>query len=184
MNVNKAAFLDRDGTINVDKRYVHKIEEFEYLPGVIDGLKLLQETGYRLIIVTNQSGIARGFYSEHDYDILTEWMLQDLGYKGIHISKVYMCPHLPNSPILQFKKKCQCRKPRLGLFDQAARDFDIDLDYSIAIGDNERDLSLCQNSKCQGYIIDPHQEKTLKNKSLVRVNSLFEAAVISSQRNT
>lgn len=179
MNVNKAVFLDRDGTINVDRRYVHKIDDFEYLPGVIDGLKLFQEAGYLLIIVTNQSGIARGFYSEHDYDALTAWMLQDLGNNGISISKVYMCPHLPDSPFPKFRKNCQCRKPLLGLFEQAIREFHIDPHRSIAIGDNERDLSLCQISRCRGYIIDPRHEKTLTNNKLVRVDSLFEAAVIS-----
>lgn len=184
MNVNKAVFFDRDGTINVDKGYVHKIGDFEYLPGVIDGLRLFQDAGYLLIIVTNQSGIARGFYRQHDYNRLTAWMLHDLQSKGIFISKVYMCPHLPDSPLSQFRKNCQCRKPGLGLFEQAIQEFHIDPDRSIAIGDQERDLVLCQKSKCQGYIIDPYNKKILTNKNLVRVKSLFEAAVVSLRQHT
>ena len=90
--MNKAIFLDRDGTINVDKKYLHKIEDFEFLPGVLDGMKMLQNAGYLLIVITNQSGIGRGYYSEKDFEILNSWMLGELESKGIHIARVFRLP--------------------------------------------------------------------------------------------
>ena len=99
--MNKAVFLDRDGTINVDKEYLSRIEAFEYLPGTIEGLKILQDAGYLLIIVTNQSGIARGYYREEDYLNLENWMVNDLAQKGIKISASYYCPHHPNGKVVK-----------------------------------------------------------------------------------
>lgn len=88
-----AVFLDRDGTINVEKGYVYRIDDFEYIEGVIDGLRSLRGWGYQLVIITNQSGIARGYYSEEDFYRLTHWMLLDLDMRGVHIEAVYHCPH-------------------------------------------------------------------------------------------
>ena len=104
---NKAIFLDRDGTINIDKNYLYKKEEFEYLPGALQGLKNLTDANFLLFIITNQSGIARGFYSEADFLSLTEWMTKDLKSRGIKIEKVYFCPHL--------NEHCNCRKPKTAL---------------------------------------------------------------------
>lgn len=151
--MNKAIFLDRDGTINVEKHYLYKIEDFEFLPGVIDALKKLQEAGYLLIIITNQSGIGRGYYSEEDFDKLNNWMVDYLRDRGISITSVYYCPHLPNAPLLEYKKECNCRKPQLGMFKQAIEDFDIDLTQSYAIGDKLRDCSICFDSDCKGFLI-------------------------------
>ena len=130
--MNKAVFLDRDGTINVDKNYLYKVEDFEFLPDVIESLKKFQDLGYLLIIITNQSGIARNYYTKDDFLKLNKWLINYLNNYSIHISNIYYCPHGPDSI-------CECRKPKLGLFEQAAKDFDIDLDSSIAIGDKERD---------------------------------------------
>ena len=154
--MRKAIFLDRDGTINVEKNYLYKIEEFEYLPGVKEGLKILQKLGFILIIVTNQSGIARGYYTVQDYFKLTEWMIADLKKDGINIANCYYCPHHPESKIEQFKKDCNCRKPRLGLFEKAIMEYDIDLSNSYAIGDKYRDLALCdakEQNTVQGFLL-------------------------------
>lgn len=94
--MSKAVFLDRDRTINVDRAYLSKIEDFEYIHGAAEGLRILQEAGFTLIITTNQSGITRGYYSEEDFLELNNWMLIDLKKKGIKIAKVYYCPHHPN----------------------------------------------------------------------------------------
>lgn len=150
--MNKAVFLDRDGTINIDKDYLYKIEDFDFLPGILEGLKKLEELGYLLIIVTNQSGIARNYYSEYDFQKLTDWMISYLEEKSIHISKVYHCSHGPDST-------CNCRKPRLGLFEQAAKDFDIDLDSSIAIGDKERDVTICNKFRTRGFVLYSNEYK-------------------------
>lgn len=158
--MDKAVFLDRDGTINVDKDYLYKIEDFEYLPGAVEGLRLLQELGYLLIVITNQSGIARGFYTEKDYQALDQWMKDDLESKGVTITASYYCPHLPGSPIKEYDVLCDCRKPSLGLYYKAIKDWDLDIDKCIAIGDKERDLEICKVSGCKGYLLSESETET------------------------
>lgn len=151
--MNKAVFLDRDGTLNVEKHYLYKIEDFEFLPGVIEGLKLLQEAGYLLIVITNQSGIGRGYYSEEDFNILNHWMLETLEENGVTVNAVYYCPHLPDAQVEKYRKECECRKPKLGMFLQAIEDFEIDLNKSYVIGDKIRDCAICKESSCCGFLI-------------------------------
>lgn len=148
-----AAFLDRDGTINIDKDYLYRIDDFEYLNGVEEGLRLLQYKGYRLVIITNQSGIARGFYRENDFQTLSEWMVEDLKRKGIEIAGIYYCPHHPNAQILKYQVQCECRKPKTGLFWRAQKELGIDMDRSIAIGNHVRDLCICSESNVKGYLV-------------------------------
>lgn len=154
---NRAVFLDRDGTINVEKHYLHKFEDFEFLPGAIEALRMLQDAGYILIIVTNQSGIGRGYYTEVDFLKLNEWMLNELEKKNVHISKVYYCPHLPNAFVKEYRKNCACRKPALGMFESAIKEFNIDLDHSYAIGDKLRDCTICEKSNCKGFLIEKNE---------------------------
>lgn len=156
--LKKAVFLDRDGTINKDKGYVYQIEEFEILPGVIKGLRLLQDVGYLLILVTNQSGIARGYYTEQDFQILTAWMMERFKTMGIQIAEVYYCPHLPNAPIPMYRKICRCRKPGTGLYERAVKEFHIDLSKSYAIGDKIRDCSICEKTDCRGFLTGTKEE--------------------------
>lgn len=151
--MNKAIFLDRDGTLNLEKHYLYKIEDFEWLPGVIEALRLLQDAGYLLIVVTNQSGIGRGYYTEEEYLELERWMRQALQKQGIRLTAVYHCPHLPDAQVEEYRKDCMCRKPKLGLFRQAMADWDIDVDGSYAIGDKIRDCALCAKTGCQGFLI-------------------------------
>ena len=154
----KIAFLDRDGTINVEKQYLYKIDDFEFLPGVVSGLKSLQDNGYLLVVVTNQSGIARGLYTEKDLEILHNWMLYELKRQGVNISKIYYCPHYSNAVIKKYKKVCKCRKPKTGLFWQAiselGQEYDIDIENSVAIGDKERDLAICEEISIKGYLLN------------------------------
>lgn len=151
--MKKAVFLDRDGVINVDKGYVYKIEDFEYLEGAIDHLLWYQKQGYILIIITNQSGIARGYYTEEQYLALERWMIADLKAKGIEIIACYYCPHLPDALVPRYRCKCECRKPGTALFHKAAEQYDIDLRKSIAIGDKERDLTICKESGARGILL-------------------------------
>ncbi len=151
--MNKAVFLDRDGTINIDKDYLYKVDDFEYLPGVIEGLKCLQQLGYILIVVTNQSGIARGYYKEEDYFAIDKWMKADLLEKGVKITASYFCPHLPNGIIPKYSVECECRKPKLYLYEKATREYDIDLTKTLAIGDKPRDLAICNAYGCKGYLL-------------------------------
>lgn len=151
--MKKAVFLDRDGTINVDKNYLYQKEEFEFLPGAIEGMKKLQEAGYLLIIITNQSGIARGYYTKRQYEALEEWMLLQLEISGVHIAGVYYCPHLENAPVKEFAVACDCRKPKLGLFEKAIVENGIDVEHSVAIGDKMRDLEICKYYPVKGFLV-------------------------------
>lgn len=155
---NKAVFLDRDGTLNRDKGYLYQIEEFEILPGVIEGLQLLQEAGYILIVVTNQSGIARGYYTECEFQTLNAWMVRKFEEKGIKIAGVYYCPHLPDAPVLIYRKVCRCRKPGIALYEKAMQDFHIDLSLSYVVGDRIRDCSICKSTDCCGFLIGVGEE--------------------------
>lgn len=162
--MNKAIFLDRDGTINVEKNYLHRIEDFEFLPGVVDALKQLQQAGYMLIIVTNQSGIARGYYTEDDFQKLNDWMVTQLKMQGVIISHVYFCPHLPDAEIMEYRKECNCRKPKLGMYQQAIADYDIQLIKSYAIGDKIRDCAICEQTVCKGFLVGENEKHEIIDK--------------------
>lgn len=159
--MNKAVFLDRDGTINVEKNYLYKIEDFEFLPGVIDALKQLQQSGFMLIIITNQSGIGRGYYTEEDFHKLNNWMVSTLKEHGVTITDVYYCPHLPNAEVAEYRKDCECRKPKLGMYEQAVKDHNISLSESYAIGDKIRDCAICESTECNGFLIADSEKETV-----------------------
>ncbi len=129
----KALFLDRDGIINIEKEYLYKIDAFEFINGIFETLYYAQTKGYLLIVITNQSGIGRGYYSEKDFLSLNQWMCEQFEKNGINISKVYYCPHKPD-------ELCNCRKPMPGMLQQASKEFGIDFDNSIIIGDKESDI--------------------------------------------
>jgi D-glycero-D-manno-heptose 1,7-bisphosphate phosphatase len=161
--MKRAIFLDRDGTINIDKNYVYKISDFEFLPGVINSLKRLYDAGYLLIIITNQSGIGRGYYTEDDFHRLNSWMISELKKYGIVITQVYYCPHLPDAPILKYRKKCNCRKPLLGMYEKAISDFNIQISNSYVIGDKFRDCSICEHMTCKGFLIGKNEKYEIIN---------------------
>ena len=136
---NKFVLLDRDGVINIEKSYLHKIEDFEYEKNVVEGLLKLRDLGYRFAIITNQAGIARGYYTEEDYLKLQSFIEEDLFKKGIKIEKSYFCPHHPNVTG-KYGIECDCRKPNTGNFELAIKEFDIDVKNSFMIGDKITDL--------------------------------------------
>jgi len=146
----KAAFLDRDGVINEDFGYVGKIEDFKFKEGIFDLLKLLENLGFTLFIVTNQSGIARGYYSEEDFYKLTEWMKNELKKEGIKIKDVRFCPHHPD-----ITGECECRKPKPGMILDLAKVYDIDLKNSIMVGDSNRDIEAAKRAGiCRTYLVE------------------------------
>ena len=132
----KAVFLDRDGTLNVDFGYVHSTQEWEWVSGAINGLKRLYDAGFALVIVTNQAGIARGYYEAGDVDALHEWVQLELISRGVKISGIYYCPHHPDFGVV---KQCNCRKPEPGMLIQAAQELCLDLSRSWMIGDQYSD---------------------------------------------
>ena len=135
-----AVFLDRDGVINVDSGYVGDWGEFVFLPGVIEAMRTLCTAGYALVVVTNQSGIGRGFYTEEDFQVLTDCMRTELSEHGVSIAGVYFCPHLPEATLPHYRKTCECRKPGPGLIHRAAEELDIDLARSAMVGDKDSDM--------------------------------------------
>lgn len=136
----KALFLDRDGVINKEKNYVYRIQDFYFIEGIFDLLRSAQDCEYLLIVITNQAGIARGYYTEDDFYLLTDWMKKQLHEKGIVIDRVYHCPYHPVHGIGRYKRNSECRKPSPGMILKAAKDLDIDLSNSLLIGDKESDI--------------------------------------------
>lgn len=129
-----AIFLDRDGTINVDHNYVHTVDDFDFIDGVIDALRELKKMGYLLVITTNQSGIARKIFTEAQFESLTEWMDWSLQEQDVFLDGIYYCPHDPN------EEECECRKPKPGMILEAAKELNIDLKRSYMVGDKDSDL--------------------------------------------
>jgi len=148
--MNKALFLDRDGVINVEKDYLYKIEDFEFIDGIFNLCKYYTDLGYIIVVVTNQSGIARKYYSDNDFTILTTWMLKEFSDHDISIKDVYYCPHHPS-----ISGECSCRKPNPSMLLNAAKKYDIDLSNSIIIGDKERDIEAGLNAGLvETYLFD------------------------------
>jgi D-glycero-D-manno-heptose 1,7-bisphosphate phosphatase len=136
----RAIFLDRDGVINIDHGYVHKKENFEFVDSIFDFCKEASKLEYLIFVVTNQSGIGRGYYTEKEFLDLTHWMQECFIDKAIKIEKVYYCPHHKDAKLKKYKKECFFRKPNPGMINQAIHEYDIDPDQSILIGDNITDV--------------------------------------------
>jgi D-glycero-D-manno-heptose 1,7-bisphosphate phosphatase len=136
----KVIFLDRDGVINIDSGYVHKKEDWIFTYKCLDALKSFIDKGFKLIIVTNQAGIAKGLYSVEDYNALTKWYLNIFKENGIPVLSVLDCPHHPQGIVVKYKKDCNCRKPKPGLIKNAVSKFKIDIQKSILVGDKISDI--------------------------------------------
>ncbi|KAB8312907.1 D-glycero-beta-D-manno-heptose 1,7-bisphosphate 7-phosphatase [Erwinia endophytica] len=135
-----AIFLDRDGTVNVDHGYVHEIDHFQFIDGVIDALRELKKMGYALVMVTNQSGIARGIFTEDTFMQLTEWMDWSLADRDIDLDGIYFCPHHPDAVVAEYRQQCDCRKPQPGMLLAAQKELNIDMAASYIVGDKIDDL--------------------------------------------
>jgi len=140
MTRHPAAFLDRDGVINVDHGYVSRAEDFTFISGAFEGAAALQQLGFALVVVTNQSGIGRGLYSESEFFALNRWMIGEFERRSIRIYGVFYCPHHPTDARAQYRRECDCRKPAPGLLLRAARELDLDLTRSAMFGDRASDL--------------------------------------------
>ncbi|MBV7315121.1 D-glycero-beta-D-manno-heptose 1,7-bisphosphate 7-phosphatase [Shewanella sp. NIFS-20-20] len=138
--MSRAIFLDRDGVINKDHGYVHQVDDFEYIDGVFESCMSLKQMGYKLVVVTNQSGIARGMYSEDQFHSLTEWMDWNFADKGVELDGIYYCPHHAEQGIGVYKVDCDCRKPKPGMLNDAAKYLSLDLSQSVMVGDKVDDM--------------------------------------------
>lgn len=149
--MKKAIFLDRDGVINKEKNYLYLPQDFEFFDGIFEALRVVQSLGYIFVVVTNQSGIARGYYTLEDFDKLTKWMVEKFKEHGINIAKVNFCPHGPND-------NCECRKPNPLMITQAAKALNIDLSKSWMIGDKNIDIECAINANIP-------QSQTIQSRS-------------------
>tara|TARA_B100000787_G_C16155177_1_gene278544 strand:- start:368 stop:892 length:525 start_codon:yes stop_codon:yes gene_type:complete len=166
----KTIFLDRDGVINQEINYLHQISDFKFVSGTFDACRDFQKKGYHIVIVTNQSGIERGIYTENDYQILTQWMLEQFIRNKIKILDVLHCPHGPES-------KCECRKPKPGLLIKAKNLHNIDMHNSWMIGDKESDIQAAKNSDVGKTILvrSGHSINELKTDAKYIVDSIKQS---------
>jgi D-glycero-D-manno-heptose 1,7-bisphosphate phosphatase len=144
--MRRAAFLDRDGVINIDTGYVHRIEDFDFIPGTLEACRELARRGWVLVVATNQSGIGRGLYSAQDFDALTDWMRARFIQSGAPLAGVYHCPHHPSDALDNFRIWCDCRKPQPGMLLTAARELSLDLTRSMLFGDKCEDMQAAQGA--------------------------------------
>ncbi|QKF59837.1 D-glycero-beta-D-manno-heptose 1,7-bisphosphate 7-phosphatase [Aliarcobacter lanthieri] len=161
----KIVYLDRDGVINKDFGYVYEISKFEFCDGVFEACNHFINLGYEIIIITNQSGIGRDYYTKNDFLNLTEYMKDEFKKHGINILKVYYCPHSP-------EEDCDCRKPNIGMILQSLNDFNINLQNSWLIGDKISDIECGKNAKIPNRILISNKEKN--SEDFLTANSLFE----------
>jgi D-glycero-D-manno-heptose 1,7-bisphosphate phosphatase len=144
--MNRAIFLDRDGLINKDNEYISTIDNFEFIPRTIDALKKASQSNYKLIIITNQSGIGRGYYTIEDYKKVEKYMLDYFEKNNIKIDKVFFCPH-------NIDEGCECRKPKTKFFMQSQKEFNIDLTQSFMIGDKTADIKAGHDAGCKTILV-------------------------------
>lgn len=164
--MNKALFLDRDGVINVDHGYIYQPDEIEFVSGIFDLCREAKAKGFLIIVVTNQSGIARGYYSEKDFKQLTAWMKDQFEQQSCPIDGVYYCPHHAVKGKGIYKIDCDCRKPKSGMFTQATHDHDIDFSQSIMIGDKPSDMEAAASVGIKRTFFVDNQ--TIENEKFAR----------------
>lgn len=180
---NRALFLDRDGVINHDAGYTSCAENFQFIDGIFDLCRAAKRSGYLLIIVTNQAGIGRGYYSEQDFFTLTEWMRERFEKEGSPIIEVYHCPYHPEHGVGHYKKDSFDRKPNPGMLLRAAENHSLDLEKSVMIGDKDSDMQAASKAgvgvRCL-YLADGHEE-VLSSAATHKIHSLREGVALFSE---
>lgn len=166
----RAVFLDRDGTINEEVNYLHRIEDFSFVPGAPEAIRRLKEAGFLVIVVTNQSGVARGYFPMEAVEALHRHIQAELAAAGTSIDAFYVCPHHPTAGAGDYRTDCDCRKGNPGMLLRAARDHDIDLGRSYMIGDKSADLEAGERAGCRSLLVltgyGAAERKRLKRKAL------------------
>ncbi|AWL12071.1 D-glycero-beta-D-manno-heptose 1,7-bisphosphate 7-phosphatase [Saliniradius amylolyticus] len=158
----KALLLDRDGIINVDHGYVSRSEDFEFVPGIFDLCRAYAKRGFLVVVVTNQSGIGRGYYDEAAFWQLTDWMKAQFREQGVEIAGVYFCPHHPQKAQGAYLQHCECRKPAPGMLLQAARELNLELRQSVMVGDKPSDMEAAAKAGVgTGYLVGADELPTM-----------------------
>ena len=148
--MNKAVFFDRDDTLNIDVKYLHRVEDFIWTDGAKDAVKFCNDRGYLVIVITNQSGVARGYYEETDILKVHSWMNDELAKIGAHLDDIFYCPHHVEGVIEKYKKNCNCRKPKTGMIENAVKKYNIDVTKSFFVGDSDSDIQCAKNAGVVG----------------------------------
>jgi len=172
----KTIFLDRDGVINHEVGYLHKIDDFQFIDGVFEACLYFQSLNFKIVVITNQSGIGRGYYNEIDFHQVNNWMLDQFKLRGINILDVFFCPHRPEDA-------CECRKPKPGMLLKAKQKHDIDMNYSWMIGDKEADVKAANAAGInQTILVKSGHDIDIKNSNANHIlKSIMEAqSVIKS----
>ncbi len=151
--LRRAVFLDRDGTINVEKDYLHRVEDFEFIPGAPEAISHLNDAGFVVLVVSNQAGIARGYFEPRAVEALHEHLQSELVYFGAHIDGFYFCPHHPTEGQGEYRQECDCRKGKPGLLLQAAEEHGIDLAQSYMVGDKASDIEAGVAAGCTPLLV-------------------------------
>ena len=179
--MKKVCFLDRDGVLIEDRHYLSDPNDVKLIDGAAEAVKMLREAGYTIIVVTNQSGVARGYYSESSISTIHKKIDELLKTKDAYIDKYYYCPHHSDGEVAEFSFDCSCRKPKTGMIEQALQDYEIDLSKSIVIGDKLSDIKLSENAGCRlGILVKTghgkkQAEKNTDDSLIVRENILDAA---------
>ena len=152
--VTSIVFLDRDGVVNTDIGYLWRREDLSWVPGAPEAIRLFNERGWPVVVITNQSGVARGYYREEDVQSLHLWMNAELNKLGARIDAFYFCPHHPKGAVDEYTRECACRKPQPGMILKAMADWQADPETSFLIGDRESDVAAATAAGIQGYLFD------------------------------
>ena len=167
--MERAVFLDRDGTIIEDTGYLDECSKIRFLPRVSEAIKLLNENGFKVIIITNQSGVARGYFTEEALQEINRYIQESLAERRAIIDGIYYCPHHMEGIIEEYRKECYCRKPDPGMIEEAAREFGIDLSQSFVIGDKISDIEAGHRAGCKAILLGG--EDSLKNEKEIALLS-------------
>lgn len=157
--MERALFLDRDGVVNVEIGYLHRIEDVKFVPGIFSLCRTAMRLGYRLVVVTNQAGIARGYYCEADFEVLMEWMRGELRAEGVELDAVYYCPYHPEHGIGEYRREHEDRKPGTGMLRRAVTEFGVSLEKSVMVGDRCSDIAAANSAGLrQAFLIAGTEE--------------------------
>lgn len=179
-NMHKAVFLDRDGTIIEDVGYLNDPRQIKFIPGAIEAIKLLNENGYKVIVITNQAGVARGLTTEDMVQTINKVIHRNILNGGGVVEAFYYCPHHPEHGVYPYRKDCECRKPHPGLVKKAEKEHQIDLSQSFIVGDKESDLETGTQANIKSILVltgtGENTKKEMKQAPAHISANLLEAA--------
>ncbi len=170
----RALFLDRDGVVNVEIGYLHRTEDVRFVPGIFSLCRTAKRLGYRLVVVTNQAGIARGFYTEDDFELLMTWMREELRAEGVELDAVYFCPYHPEHGVGEYRREHEDRKPGTGMLRRAAREFGVELAESVMVGDRCSDIAAANGVGLRQAFLMRGTELSVCPGSFLEIDQLAE----------